>query len=189
MGEIKKHPPVKFITGMISVDKSLFELLQEILSHKFGGIDFQSEVIKFDFTDYYYEEMGSELLRKFISFERLIMPEELVEIKHYTNDIEKGYLQPDSERRRINLDPGYVSAAKLILASTKDHIHRIYLNNGIYAETTLRRENKSFRPWQWTYPDYRSEKYIEIFNKIRRIYMKQLKDQGISAHPISIVSQ
>ncbi len=111
-------------------------------------------------------------------------PEWLEKTKHLTNDLEKKFLHPNTDRRRVNLDPGYVSAAKLVLASTKDHIHRIYLKDGIYAETTLRMEKKTFRPWQWTYPDYRTEKYIEIFNEIRRIYMEQLRSGGISAHPI-----
>jgi len=180
MGEIRKHPPVKLIVGMIAVDASLFSPVEEPLSQRFGSIDFRSDVIPFDYTNYYIKEMGADLTRKFVSFEKLIKPEEIVEIKYFTNDLEKEFLYPNTERRRINLDPGYVSAAKLVLASTKDHIHRIYLRDGIYAETTLRMENRTFQPWQWTYPDYRSEKYIEIFNEIRRIYMEQLRDSGIS---------
>ena len=184
MGEIKKHPPVKLIVGMIAVDASLFAPVEESLFQKFGSIDFRSDVIPFDYTDYYIKEMGADLTRKFVSFEKLIKPEEIVEIKYSTNDLEKEFLYPNTERRRINIDPGYVSAAKLVLASTKDHIHRIYLGDGIYAETTLRMENRTFQSWQWTYPDYRSEKYIEIFNEIRRIYMEQLRASGVSAHPI-----
>ena len=184
MGEIKEHPPVKLIMGMIAADESLFSSVEASLSQKLGPADFWSDVMPFDYTDYYAREMGSELLRKFVSFGKLIQPEELVEIKLFTNSVEQELLYPNTDRRRINLDPGYVSAAKLILASTKDHIHRTYLKDGIYAETTLRMEKKTFRPWQWTYPDYRSEKYIEIFNEIRRRYMEQLRNSGISAYPI-----
>lgn len=184
MGEIKKHPPVKLITGMITADANLFSSVEIPLSRKFGPVDFRSDAMPFDYTHYYAKEMGEHLLRKFLSFERLIQPEEIVEIKYLTNDLEKNFLYPCTDRRQINLDPGYVSAAKLVLASTKDHIHRIYLGNGIYAESTLRMERKTFRSWQWTYPDFRSEKYIQIFNEIRRIYMEQLRTSGISAHPI-----
>ncbi len=184
MGEIRKHPPVKLIMGMIAADESLFSSVEAPLSQKLGNTDFWSDVIPFDYTDYYARELGSDLLRKFVSFEKLIQPEELVEIKIFTNSVEQEFLYPDTDHRRINLDPGYVSAAKLVLASTKDHIHRIYLRDGIYVETTLRMEKKTFRPWQWTYPDYRSEKYIGIFNEIRRMYMEQLRSSGISAHPI-----
>lgn len=184
MGEIKGHPPVKLIMGMIAADTSLFQSVEVLLSQKFGPADFWSEVMSFNYTDYYTREMGTDLVRKFISFETLIQPDGIVEIKHFTNDLEKEFLYPDTQRRRVNLDPGYISAAKLVLASTKDHIHRLYLRDGIYAETTLRMEKGTFQAWQWTYPDYRSEKYIEIFNKIRQIYMEQLRSSGISAHPI-----
>ena len=184
MGEIKEHPPVKLITGMIAAHKGLFPSVEASLSGKFGVIDFHSDVMPFGYTDYYIKEMGTDLTRKFIGFEKLIQPEELVEIKLFTNDLEKEFLHPDTHRRRINLDPGYLSAAKLVLASTKDHIHRIHLRDGIYAELTLRMEKKTFRPWPWTYPDYRSEEYIEIFNAIRQAYMEQLRRSGISAHPI-----
>lgn len=184
MGETKEHPPVKLIVGMIAAHEGLFASVEAPLSVEFGGIDFHSDVMPFDYTDYYIKEMGQDLTRKFIGFEKLIRPDELVEIKLFTNDLEKELLHPDTRRRRINLDPGYLSAAKLVLASTKDHIHRIHLRDGIYAEITLRMERKTFRPWPWTYPDYRSENYVEIFNAIRRVYMDQLRSSGISAHPI-----
>ena len=184
MGEIKGHPPVKLIMGMIAADARLFPPVEASLFQRFGAADFWSEVMPFDYTDYYIREMGADLLRKFIAFEKLIQPEEMAEIKYFTNDLEKEFLYPDTDRRRVNLDPGYISAAKLVLASTKDHIHRLYLRDGIYAETTLRMEKGTFRAWQWTYPDYRSEKYINIFNEIRRIYMDQLRSGGISAHPV-----
>ena len=184
MGEVKKHPPVKLIMGIIAADANLFPSVESLLSQKFGRVDFLSDVMPFDYTDYYIKEMGTNLMRKFMSFEKLIQPEDIVEIKLSTNDLEKKFLYPNTNQRRVNFDPGYLSAAKLVLTSTKDHIHRIYLGRGIYAETTLRMEKKTFRPWQWTYPDYRSDSYIGIFNEIRRIYMEQLRSSGISAHPI-----
>jgi len=187
MGEIRKHPPVKLIVGMIGIDENIFSSAEESLSAKFGIIDFQSDIYPFIYTNYYIKEMGTNLLRKFIAFERLIQPEKIVEIKLFTNELEKEFLFSGTNNRKINLDPGYVTAAKLILASTKDHIHRIYLQNGIFAEITLWVENKSFQPWQWTYPDYRSQEYIQIFNEIRQLYMSQLRNYGISAHSMPLV--
>lgn len=184
MGKIKGHPPVKLIVGMITSDEKLFDISETMLSDNFGSIDFRSEILPFDYTDYYKLEMGENLKRKFISFEKFICPEKLAEVKILTNELEKNFLIEGTDKRLINLDPGYLTAAKLVLASTKDHIHRIYLCKGIYAEITLQMQGKSFRPWQWTYPDYRSEEYIRIFNSIRQIYMKQLKNTGISAHSV-----
>ena len=79
--------------------------------------------------------------------------------------------------RIINIDPGYLDLSKLILASTKDYKHRIYLTKGIYAEVTLFYQDKTFCPWEWTYPDYKTGEYIEIFNRIRQIYAEQIKEK------------
>ena len=78
-------------------------------------------------------------------------------------------------KRRVNIDPGYISQSKLVLATTKDHSHRIYLGQGIFAEVTLRYYKGTFRAWEWTYPDYASPPYIAIFNHIRKLYKEQLK--------------
>jgi len=184
MGNIRNHPPVKLIVGMISADEMLFSSVVNILLQRFGEIDFNSNIIPFDYTDYYKKEMGENLLRKFIAFERLIKPDEIVEIKIFTNEVEKEFLKSGTDNRMVNLDPGYITAAKLILATTKDHIHRIYLRSGIFAEVTLEMEGNSFRPWQWTYRDYRTEEYIKLFNEIRQMYMSQIRKLGLSPHII-----
>lgn len=183
MGKPRRHPPVKLICGMISAHEELFEKASRLLQERFGEIDLKSEVMPFDHTDYYAKEMGEGLKRLFVSFSRLIPPESLAEIKLFTNGIESMFLKPGTENRMINLDPGYVAPNKLVLATTKDYAHRIYLGKGIFAEVTLKFYNGSFRPWEWTYPDYRTEGYIEFFNRVRRIYLDQLRSMGISPHP------
>lgn len=144
-----------------------------MLQIKFGRIDFYSSILNFNYTDYYYPEMGKPLKRIFISFQKLLQEEKLADIKLYTNRLETKFCIRG--RRRINIDPGMLNLAKLILATTKDYSHRIYLNKGIFAEVTLFYRN-GFRPWQWTYPDYRLEEYLKIFNSIRDIYISQIKD-------------
>ncbi|MEW6097129.1 MAG: DUF4416 family protein [bacterium] len=173
MGKIKKPKLVKLIVGMISTSEELFHMAQDRLKDRFGNIDFMSQILPFDTTDYYCEEMGTNLKRKFISFEDLIDPEKLADIKIYTNEIEEK-IAIDS-RRKINLDPGYISLSKLVLATTKDYQHRIYLRDGIYAEVTLRFKSGRFQTWEWTYPDYKTEVYHEIFLHIRKLYVEQLK--------------
>jgi hypothetical protein len=75
-------------------------------------------------------------------------------------------------KRTVNIDPGYIDMAKLVLFSTKDYTHRLYLNKGIFAEVTLYYKDDTFNPWPWTYPDYKSSEYIAIFNHIRGLYKK-----------------
>ncbi len=131
-------------------------------------MDFVSLPINFDHTDYYEAEMGKQLKRRFVSFLKLIPIEDLYRIKLYTNRLESRYLMAKS--RQINIDPGYVDLAKLVLATTKDYAHRIFLRKGIFAEVTLSFKGDSFCPNEWTYPDYCRDEYIRIFNQIRTLY-------------------
>ncbi len=168
MGKIKKYNPVKLILGFIYGDEAVFIQARSKLKIKFGKIDFQSGVLDFNYTDYYKKEMGDGLKRRFVSFSKLIPIGDLYRIKLYTNRLEAKFLNASS--RLINIDPGYMDKAKLVLASTKDYAHRIYLQKGIFAEITLSYRGNSFSPNEWSYPDYRSKEYIDIFNQIRALY-------------------
>lgn len=174
MGEIKNPLPVKLIVGFIFRQENFFQKAKNILEKRFGRIDLESSTLAFHHTDYYKEEFGPDLKRKFVGFKRLIQPKELPQIKIFTNKIEIKLSQ--KAKRTINIDPGYLTQSKLILASTKDYRHRIYLAKSIYAEITLFYQQKSFQPWDWTYADYQGAQYIQIFNQLRDIYVKQIKD-------------
>ncbi len=176
MGAVRKANKVKLVVGMISNDPNLLLKLEKTLEWKFGPIDFRTALLDFAYTDYYEPEMGANLKRQFVSFRKLIDPERLPDIKLYTNKVE---LQNSAARnrpsRKVNIDPGYLTEGKLVLATTKDQQHRIFLNKGIYAEVTLRYVEKTFLPWDWTYSDYKTKEYIDIFNEIRRIYIQQVR--------------
>ncbi|MEW6202990.1 MAG: DUF4416 family protein [bacterium] len=176
MGNAKFPPPVNLITGVIYADIEVELAVKKHLVNIFGEIELEADLPPFNHTKYYEEEIGGNLNRKFYSFRKLIQPDEIVEIKLRTNEIEKEYAITDGEviKRRINLDPGYVDASKLVLATTKNYTHRVYLRDGIYAEVTLKFHKKSFRPWDWTYPDYRTDDYIAFFNEVRRVYREKL---------------
>jgi hypothetical protein len=174
MGNILKPFPVKLILGMLAAREEDFLRAEELFCLEYGPVDFSSSAIPFTWTEYYREEMGGNLLRKFVSAERLIDPSRLPGIKHFSNSLERRLAGEDG-RRVVNLDPGYLTEGKLVLASTKDHQHRLYLCEGIFAEVTLRFVRGRYRPWDWTYPDYRSEEYASIFQEIRDLYRQQLK--------------
>jgi len=162
---------VKLIVGFIFKEEAHFNKAKPALLRYFGSVDFESQSIPFNYTDYYREEFGEPLKRKFISFRKLISPDKLCDIKALSNKIEDRLSLKG--RRMVNIDPGYLDLSRLILATTKDFAHRIYLNRGIYAEVTLFYKDKTFHAWPWTYPDYKTVEYIETFNKIREIYRIQ----------------
>jgi hypothetical protein len=171
MGQIRSPLPVRLFIGMLSPEPGLFDECSLILQSEFGPIDSGSEYKPWDMSDYYREEMGSNIFRMFIFFERTTDPGRLSSIKRLTNELENKYAVNAAQglRRKINLDPGYVTEAKVVLASTKDFAHRVYIGDGIYAEVTLRfsAKDRSFVPHEYTYPEFRTEPYLALFNRVR----------------------
>ncbi|MGD9015614.1 MAG: DUF4416 family protein [Candidatus Omnitrophota bacterium] len=168
-----KTNAVKLFIGFIFSQEQIYLKSKFRLEKTFGNIDFESQTLPFNHTQYYQKEFGHNLKRKFISFKKLIKAESLARIKRITNRVEHCFLKQG--KRQINIDPGILNLSKIALATTKDYKHRIYLNKGIYAEVTLYYQNKRFQFWEWTYPDYKTAAYIQIFNQIRDIYSHQLK--------------
>ena len=170
MGRIRETTPVTLICGIIAVDADVLRLAVERLTALFGPIGLESEVFPFTFTDYYRAEMGDGLLRKFISFSTPIDPGSLASIKTQTNRLEDelAVVADTQTRRQVNLDPGYITASKLVLATTKDFSHRLYLGQGIYGEVTLGFRKDGCVAHPWTYPDFRSGTYDAFFLAVRR---------------------
>ena len=174
MGTAKEAKPANLFMSLISSDDTILVRGMEDLRLIFGEIDFMSERFSFDQTDYYHEEMGFPLVRNFVTFERLIPIPTLPQIKHATNHLENRYASTEG-KRRINIDPGYLCLVHAVLATTKGYTHRPYLRDGVYADLTLIFRNKSFQPLEWTYPDYRQEEVIMLFNQFRKKYVEELK--------------
>jgi hypothetical protein len=118
--------------------------------------------------------MGKGLTKQLLAFETLVDPAELPALKHLTNRWELEFAQQHDgpESRPLNLDPGYVTEAKLILASTKDRDHRIYLAQGVFAENTLFYKDRKWQNRPWTYPDYQREDYHQFLDRCREHYRR-----------------
>ncbi len=167
--------PVKLIMGIILAQEAPVDTVRTRLEASYGEIDLETGTLSFVATPYYEREMGPALHRLLWSFEPLIAPETLASIKRETNALERAFAVWDGQcwRRRVNLDPGYVDLAKLVLATAKDRQHRVYLGQGIFGEVTLRFTAGHFTPWEWTYPDYRTPEYLTFFDGVRRRYRQQ----------------
>ena len=168
---IYTNPGVNLITGLLYKDDNILNKARNGLGRLFGRIDFESEPLDFTHTGYYEEEFGPNLKRKFLGFEKTVGLKGIYKVKVRTNALERA-LSEDG-KRAINIDPGYLDLSKLVLFSTKDYSHRVYMDKGIFAEVTLFYMDKKFNPWPWTYPDYRSAGYLKIFDTIREIYKKK----------------
>ena len=170
MGQTRQVSPVLLFIAVFAPSDAALEWSKQRAESEFDLIELESEPFRFDrFTDYYAESMGAVLFKQFWGFRRLIDPATLPDVKRLTNDWEAEYAAVASRSvvRPLNLDPGYIDLGKLILASTKNHAHRIYLRDGIFAETTLIYTKKQWTPLPWTYPDYRSPECHEFLNRCR----------------------
>ncbi|MDO8747093.1 MAG: DUF4416 family protein [Thermodesulfovibrionales bacterium] len=167
MGKPANPKPALLFTGILYSDKSYLSKAKESLLKIFGSTLLETPQISWDFSEYYKEEIGSPIMRTFIFFKDLINRAEIADIKLRTNDIETS-LSIDG-KRKVNLDPGYLTLANVILATTKGYAHRIYLGKGIYGEVSLlyREKDKAFVPNIFTYSDYQDKKCIEMFVKAR----------------------
>jgi hypothetical protein len=175
MAEIQRHRPVLLILAAFSRHPEALDWARQTAEEAWGPLALASERFEHRETKYYEATMGSDLLKCFFAFESLIEPAELVQCKETSNRWEVDYKQlgRHSEIRPLNLDPGYLTEAKLVLATTKDRDHRVYLDRGIYAEVTLHFQRGAWQPRPWTYPDYQRPDYHEFFMRCREFLRRQ----------------
>ena len=173
MGAEQDFEKVKLFSGAIFRETAVYEKTKEKLIAGLSDVDLESQLFDFDATTYYDTEMGAPLYRMFMSFRILVDPQTLTAVKQLTNRIEKDFSL--NGRRRINLDPGFVSLANVIIATTKNHYHRIPLQEGIYAHLEYVVKHTRFYPLEWTYPDFRGPSYIRFFEELRAAYKRDLR--------------
>jgi len=168
-----KPLPVKPLVSAIFAQPDVAVNLLSELRAWFGPADLISEWLPFTQTSYYTTEMGPVLGRRLIAFMHLAAPQALPEWKRFTNNLEQRYAL--GARRLVNIDPGYVARERLVLATGKNYVHRLYLDQGIYGDLTLIFQRGRFQPLPWTYPDYASSPLLDLVHLVRKKYLWQLR--------------
>jgi hypothetical protein len=179
MAAVQPHSPVLLILAAFSRYPEALAWARQTAEDAWGAVALVSDAFDHRETNYYEATMGKELKKMFFAFESLFDPAELVECKETSNQWEVDYqrLGKHPEPRPLNLDPGYLTEAKLVLASTKDRDHRLYLNHGIFAENTLYFHHGEWRTRPWTYPDYQRADYHEFFMRCREYLRKRFANE------------
>lgn len=169
MGEQKEQRAVLLVVAVLSRYGEVLEWADRELVARWGAVAVRSPRFAFTWSNYYEPTMGRDLEKYFLAFQQLLDPAELAGIKVATNELERQAAERFSvaEPRPLNLDPGYLTEAKLVLATTKDRDHRIYLQQGIFAEVTLHFHAGQWKTRPWTYPDYASPSYHQFFDDCR----------------------
>jgi hypothetical protein len=180
MGDIRAHPPVLRLLAAFSRHPAALDWARARAEADWGPDALESP--RFDFTEtaYYEPTMGQGLAKTFWAFEPPAEPAELPAWKLAANAWEAEYatLGRHAEPRPVNLDPGYLTAGKLVLASTKDHAHRVYLRDGVFAEVTLYFKDGAWREREWTFPDYRRADYHRFFDTCRMLLREKLRNRS-----------
>jgi hypothetical protein len=176
LGEIREVKSVLYFASIIYRMENAFKEGLANLLETLGETEEITEEMEFSHTDYYKDEMGENLKRRLLLFKSLRKREDLPNIKIKTNEIEKRL--SNRGNRTVNIDPGYITLENVILATTKNYTHRIYLGGGIYGDLTLIFKGGTYRPLEWTYPDYASQQIISIFNKWRTILKDSLRKES-----------
>lgn len=177
MAQPKAFAPVKLVCGVIFREAALYEDVKRRLVAEWGPVDMESPAFAFDLTDYYEPEMGPNLKRRFMSFAGLVGPESLVGLKLCTNDLEEAvHRETGGAGRPVNIDPGYLTASALVMATAKDFSHRIPLGRGIYAHLEFLFTKTGVKTLDWTYPDFRRGPCQEYFRTVRELYLRRLRE-------------
>ncbi len=177
MGEIRQPPVVQLTMGLLLGQEASLDMVKARLEKEFGPVERQSEPIDFTYTDYYQDELGSQVQRLFLAFQQFVSSADLPFIKNRTNAIEMEMAV--AGKRRVNIDPGYITPSKLVLATTKDGSYRVYLDKGIYAQPMLYFEKGTFHPWTWAYPDYKDHSSIAFFTEVRNRFQEKSREGNL----------
>jgi len=173
MSTIKAPVPVALFFAALYAPVFTDERAAELIFENFGKPLLPGPVSAFTFSNYYEGEMGRDLRKAFFLLDRLIDPSELPEWKVRAMSQEEQYAR--NGKRTINLDPGYLDAPRLVLATAKNFAHRIYLGRGVYGDVQLYVKDGKFQSNPWTYPDYQFPAHIEFFERGRKVYMEKIK--------------
>ena len=184
MGTPREAPPSKLF--MAIMHRPGFDPAPVLgrLAERYGPVESRCPPFLFDGSRYYEPEMGSGLIKFFVSFKDLFPQERLVEAKLATGELESR--ESDARGRVCNIDPGIVTHYSVILATTKGYAHRVYLGRGVYAEATLLFRRGALESLPWTYPDYRGGVVQSFFTEARRILLKQLSGADASGASVSV---
>lgn len=169
---------IKVVNKVIYFNAILFgpidlEDVKKNLESLFGPEIYQTENFPFTHTDYYNSKMYPPLHKYFAAYNIIESPANLAIYKRILVDIEKTCSKDN--RRFVNIDIGYLALEKIVVASTKNFSHRIYIGKGVYGDLQFLRLKNKYKPMDWTFPDYKQNFVLQFFEKVRNFLIECVK--------------
>lgn len=178
MGELKKNQKIQPFVAIMYQDDEIYDRAYKKAIERFGEpIGISKEYNFSEITSYYEKEFGKELKKRMLVFAQSQPLQDFHKTKLWSNNLELE-LSSNGKNRDVNIDPGYLGLSKLVLFSTKNYSHRIYINDGIFAEVTLIYEYSEFQVQSWTYPDYSAGENLSFLEKMREKLKNRAREKG-----------
>ncbi|MCG6148916.1 DUF4416 family protein [Leptospira levettii] len=148
-------------------EDTLFEL-KNLSEKRFSKILYESLVLPRWIPDESEREFSYPgRFTKVLSFKQRIHREEIVEKKKDCLEFQSILQKKDLSTLLI---PGYVTSHNIVIAKSKDDFHRMYLFQGVYAETVYYFSRGILQPLPSTQNYFKEKEVIYFFNTLRESY-------------------
>lgn len=148
----------------------------EMLEKTWGPIRYKGKLFAFDQTPYYVPEMGENLYRGVLSFEKCIPPETIALEKKSSNALELSCASSENpDHRRMNVDIGYMDLDKVVLPSYKRGPFKLYAGDGVWLDMLLTYSKGLFHATAWAFEDFKRNPYQHDLQLIRERWRKSIK--------------
>lgn len=172
MGRIVEFELEKLVVGIMYVNQQVYVQALTALSDAFGKVDNVMDEYSFSrYSTFYDSEMGGHVLKRFVSFERLVNPSLLPKIKCWTNELESRL--SNESGRCVNIDPCILGHGRFVMATTKGASFRVPLQDGIFADISLVYSRNEWHHFFWTYHDVKSDFFKRFLIGVRTLYLHQ----------------
>jgi len=158
--------PARPFVSAVFDDPDAYLTVKKDLAREFGPIDYETPSFSSKGLTSLYGGAARSRIR-FLSFERMVGLDELVDMRKKTLGIE--VKRQEKGRPLIELDPGYVSEYTVVRTALEEDFHRIYLFHGIFAEILYYQDKGLYQPLSHTPTFFRQKDVITMFNDLNVI--------------------
>lgn len=165
------EPGTVVLFTIVSFDSiEIYVRVKERLESTFSTVLFESNPLPrwtFDPGDRLNVRSGYNT--RVLSFKKYISRERLPIVRKKCVDVRNKYYSKDPTLRVV---PGYLNYHNMILSSTSDDFHRLYLSNGVFSEVVYQYEKLQYKPIQTAPSFFENKDVLYYFSTLREFFIK-----------------